>query len=576
MTNFDYDVLVIGSGFGGSVSALRLTEKGYRVGVLESGRRWNDGDYPKSNWNVRKSIWAPRLGMTGPQRISILGKCAVFSGAGVGGGSLIYGNTLYEPLPAFYTDKAWSHITDWRSELAPYYDQAKRMLGVATNPRMTPADEVIRDIADDLGVGDTFHMTNVGVFFNEGREGEEVDDPYFGGAGPRRSGCVHCARCFTGCPHNAKNTTTTNYLYLAEQGGAEVHPLTTVTKVEPLASGGYAVETVQSNRWIRKGRKTFTAEQVVFAAAALGTQKLLHKMRDEETLPNLSPTIGELTRSNSEAILNVVSNKRTDFAQGIAITSSIHPEADTHVEVCRYGSGQNALFPMSVPIVDGGAFRFLRFLLAIVLHPIVFARSLNARGASDRSVILLIMQSLDNSLTSYRRRGLLKTKQGTGEPNPTWIPVAHDIGRRFADKIEGDTHSLAMDIFNIPATAHYIGGCVIGDSPETGVVDPYQRVYGHPGLHVADGSAVTANLGVNPSLTITAQAERAMAFWPNKGEVDTRSELGATYQRIEPVRPKCAAVPDFATGALRLPIVEITASDKQPTKVVVPSDHVST
>ncbi|MFH5211277.1 GMC oxidoreductase [Antrihabitans spumae] len=576
MTDFDYDVLVIGSGFGGSVSALRLTEKGYRVGVLESGRRWNDGDYPKSNWNVRKSIWAPRLGMTGPQRISILGKCAVFSGAGVGGGSLIYGNTLYEPLPAFYTDKAWSHITDWRSELAPYYDQAKRMLGVATNPRMTPADEVIRDIADDLGVGDTFHMTNVGVFFNEGREGEEVDDPYFGGAGPRRSGCVHCARCFTGCPHNAKNTTTTNYLYLAEQGGAEVHPLTTVTKVEPLASGGYAVETVQSNRWIRKGRKTFTAEQVVFAAAALGTQKLLHKMRDEETLPNLSPTLGELTRSNSEAILNVVSNKRTDFAQGIAITSSIHPEADTHVEVCRYGSGQNALFPMSVPIVDGGAFRFLRFLLAIVLHPIVFARSLNARGASDRSVILLIMQSLDNSLTSYRRRGLLKTKQGTGEPNPTWIPVAHDIGRRFADKIEGDTHSLAMDIFNIPATAHYIGGCVIGDSPETGVVDPYQRVYGHPGLHVADGSAVTANLGVNPSLTITAQAERAMAFWPNKGEADTRSSLGATYQRIEPVRPKCAAVPDFATGALRLPIVEITASDKQPTKVVVPSDHVST
>lgn len=576
MTDFDYDVLVIGSGFGGSVSALRLTEKGYRVGVLESGRRWNDGDYPKSNWNVRKSIWAPRLGMTGPQRISILGKCAVFSGAGVGGGSLIYGNTLYEPLPAFYTDKAWSHITDWRSELAPYYDQAKRMLGVATNPRMTPADEVIRDIAEDLGVGDTFHMTNVGVFFNEGREGEEVDDPYFGGAGPRRSGCVHCARCFTGCPHNAKNTTTTNYLYLAEQGGAEVHPLTTVTKVEPLASGGYAVETVQSNSWIRKGRKTFTAEQVVFAAAALGTQKLLHKMRDEETLPNLSPTLGELTRSNSEAILNVVSNKRTDFAQGIAITSSIHPEADTHVEVCRYGSGQNALFPMSVPIVDGGAFRFLRFLLAIVLHPIVFARSLNARGASDRSVILLIMQSLDNSLTSYRRRGLLKTKQGTGEPNPTWIPVAHDIGRRFADKIEGDTHSLAMDIFNIPATAHYIGGCVIGDSPETGVVDPYQRVYGHPGLHVADGSAVTANLGVNPSLTITAQAERAMAFWPNKGEVDTRSELGATYQRIEPVRPKCAAVPDFATGALRLPIVEITASDKQPTKVAVPSDHVST
>ncbi|WP_040734715.1 GMC oxidoreductase, partial [Nocardia tenerifensis] len=509
MPAFDYDVVVIGSGFGGSVSALRLTEKGYRVGVLEAGRRWDAENLPRTNWNVRKSIWAPRLGLTGPQRISLLGKCAVFSGAGVGGGSLIYGNTLYEPLANFYTDRQWAHITDWRAELAPYYDQAQRMLGVAPNPRMTPADEVIREIAEDLGVGDTFHPTDVGVFFNESDPGAEVEDPYFGGAGPRRRGCVHCAQCFTGCPHNAKNTTTTNYLYLAEQAGAEVHPLTTATAVRPLPDGGYAVETERSDRWIRKERKTFTAEQVVFAGAALGTQKLLHKMRDDAVLPNLSPRLGELTRSNSEAILNVVSRSRRDFAEGIAITSSIHPAEDTHIEVCHYGKGQNALFPMSVPIVDGGAFRFLRFLLAIVLHPLVFLRSLNARHASERSVILLVMQSLDNSLTSFRRRGLLKTRQGTGEPNPTWIPMAHDIGRRFGEKVRGDTHGLVMDVFNIPATAHYIGGCVIGDTPETGVVDPYQRVFGHPGLHVADGSAVTANLGVNPSLTITAQAERA-------------------------------------------------------------------
>lgn len=552
-----YDVVVIGSGFGGSVAALRLTEKGYRVGVLEAGRRWNPEDYPKTNWNVRKAIWAPRLGLTGPQRISLLGKCAVFSGAGVGGGSLIYGNTLYEPLPEFYNDRHWAHITDWRDELAPYYDQASRMLGVAKNPRMTPADTVIREIADDLGVGDTFHATNVGVFFNEGKEGDEVADPYFGGVGPRRSGCQHCARCFTGCPHNSKNTTTTNYLYLAEQGGAEVHPLTSVTDVRPLASGGYAIDTERPDRWIRKNKRTFTADQVVFAAAALGTQKLLHKLRDDGTLPEISPTLGELTRSNSEAILNVVSNKRHDFAQGIAITSSIHPEANTHVEVCHYGEGQNALFPMSVPIVDGGAFRLLRFLLAILLHPIVFARSLNARRASERSVILLIMQSLDNSLTSYRRGKFLLTKQGMGEPNPTWIPLAHDIGRRFAKKVEGDTHSLAMDVLNIPATAHYIGGCVIGESAETGVVDPYQRVYGHPGLHVADGSAITANLGVNPSLTITAQAERAMAFWPNKGDSDTRPALGSAYQRIEPVSPRTPAVPTSAFGALHLPLFPV-------------------
>ncbi|SNY75530.1 cholesterol oxidase [Nocardia amikacinitolerans] len=557
MPAFDYDVVVIGSGFGGSVSALRLTEKGYRVGVLEAGRRWAADDLPNTNWNVRKSLWAPRLGLTGPQRISILGKCAVFSGAGVGGGSLIYGNTLYEPLANFYTDRQWAHITDWKAELAPYYDQAKRMLGVAPNPRMTPADEVIREIADDLGVGDTFHATNVGVFFNESDPGAEVDDPYFGGAGPRRRGCVHCARCFTGCPHNAKNTTTTNYLYLAEQAGAEVHPLTTATAVRPLSGGGYAVRTERSDRWIRKQHKTFTAEQVVFAGAALGTQKLLHRMRDEKILPALSPRLGELTRSNSEAILNVVSRSRRDFAEGIAITSSIHPEADTHIEVCHYGKGQNALFPMSVPIVDGGAFRFLRFLLAILVHPLVFLRSLNARHASEKSVILLVMQSLDNSLTSFRKRGQLKTRQGTGEPNPTWIPLAHEVGRRFADKVDGDTHGLIMDVFDIPATAHYIGGCVIGESAETGVIDPYQRVFGHPGLHVADGSAVTANLGVNPSLTITAQAERAMAFWPNKGQPDPRPALGEPYRRIDPVAPVRPAVPAAAPGALRLPITPV-------------------
>ncbi|RMI32203.1 GMC oxidoreductase [Nocardia stercoris] len=557
MAGFDYDVVVIGSGFGGSVSALRLTEKGYRVAVLESGRRWPAESIPKTNWNLRKSMWAPRLGMTGPQRISVLGKCAVVSAAGVGGGSLIYGNTLYEPLPTFYTDEQWAHITDWQAELSPYYDQAKRMLGVNPNPRMTAADEVIRSIADDLGKGDTFHPTNVGVFFNEDAPGEEVDDPYFGGAGPRRAGCINCARCFTGCPHNAKNTTPKNYLYLAEQAGAHVFELRTVTKVRPIAGGGYAVETVRSDRSIRKDRKTFTAEQVVLAAAALGTQKLLHKMRDEHVLTNLSPRLGELTRSNSEAILNVTSRARDDFAEGVAITSSIHPEPDTHIEVCHYGKGQNAMTALAVPMVDGGPLRFLRFLLGILLHPVVFARSLNARHASEKSVILLVMQSLDNSLTSYRRWGMLRTRQGTGRPNPTWIPLAHDIGRRFAAKVDGDPQNVIMDVFNIPMTAHYIGGCVIGETADTGVVDPYQRVFGHPGLHIADGSAVTANLGVNPSLTITAQAERAMAFWPNCGEPDTRPPLGSRYRRIRPVPPQAPTVPAAAPGALRLPIASV-------------------
>ncbi|MFD6391138.1 GMC oxidoreductase [Nocardia sp. NPDC060259] len=553
MTAYDYDVIVVGSGFGGSVTALRLTEKGYRVGVLESGRRWNAEDYPKTNWNIPKAIWAPRLGLTGPQRISVLGKCLVFSGSGVGGGSLIYGNTLYEPLPEFYRDRAWAHITDWKSELAPYYDQAKRMLGVVENPRLGPKDEVLLDVARGLNVADTFHRTQVGVFFNEGKEGTEVEDPYFGGAGPRRAGCIHCSDCFTGCKHNAKNTTTVNYLHLAESRGAQVHPLTTVTSVAPDGTGGYRVETVASNGWLRKERRTFTAQQVVFAAAALGTQKLLHKLRADGTLPQLSPRVGELTRSNSEAIIGVTSKSRKDFAQGVAITSSIHPEPHTHVEVCTYGSGQNALFLQTVPMVDGGAFRFLRLLLTILLHPVQFLRSQNAHGASDRSVILLVMQSLDNSLTSYLKGRRLVTKQGSGEPNPAWIPLAHDIARKYASEIDGISGNVATDIFNIPATAHYIGGCTIGDSHETGVIDPYQRVYGYPGLHVADGSAITANLGVNPSLTITAQAERAMAFWPNKGEEDPRPDLGAAYRRISPVAPAQPAVPATAPGALRLP-----------------------
>ena len=554
---FDYDIIVIGSGFGGSVSALRLTEKGYRVGVLEAGRRWTSADFPKSNWRLRDSIWAPKLGLTGTQRISLLGKVTLFSAAGVGGGSLIYGNTLYEPLDNFWSDPHWAHITDWRSELAPYYDQAKRMLGVERNPRETPADEVLREVAADLGVEDTFHHTNVGVFFGE--PGVEVDDPYFGGAGPRRTGCIHCAGCFVGCPHNAKNSTPTNYLYLAEKAGAVVHPLTTVTDVQPLPDGGYEVSTVRSDRWIRKSPRTFTAEQVVFSAAALGTQKLLHQFKDTGSLPNISPRLGELSRTNSEAILTMASRSRTDFAQGVAITSSIHPEPNTHIEVCRYGEGQNALFPLTAPLVDGGRMRFLRFLLICLMHPMTFLRSLWVHRASERSVILLVMQSLDNSLTSFGKKGLfgyrLKTKQGEGSPNPDWIPLAHDVARRYAKKIDGDALGMYADAFNIPSTAHYIGGCTMGLTPDEGVIDPYQRLYGHPGLHVVDGSAVSANLGVNPSLTITAQAERAMAFWPNRGEADPRPELGTGYQRIAPVQPKNPVVPEAAPGALRLPVI---------------------
>jgi cholesterol oxidase len=439
MGTLDYDVIVVGSGFGGSVSALRLAEKGYRVAVFESGRRWQPADFPKTNWQVRKSLWLPRLGCTGTQRISLLGKCLLFSAAGVGGGSLIYGNTLYEPLDAFYRDPQWADITDWRSELAPYYDQAKRMLGVARNPRMTPADDVLRTIAGEMGVAETFHPTDVGVFFGE--PGETVPDPFFGGAGPSRAGCIHCARCFTGCPHNAKNTTVTNYLYLAEKLGVEIRPLSTVSDVRPRGSGGYAVTVERSGRWLRKRRRAFSADQVVFAAAALGTQKLLHALKASGSLPRISDRLGALSRTNSEAVLSASSRTRSDFAQGIAITSSIHPEPNTHVEVCRFGPGQNALAVLAAPLVDGGPYRFGRFLLSVLIHPLRFLRSRWVRHSSERSVILLVMQSLDNSLTSFRKRGLFGYRLSTdrhSEPRVDPAGPRHCAPLREAPRRGGD------------------------------------------------------------------------------------------------------------------------------------------
>ncbi|WP_024441814.1 GMC oxidoreductase [Mycobacterium sp. UM_WGJ] len=556
MTN-DYDVVVIGSGFGGSVSALRLTEKGYRVGVLDMGRRWQPADFPPNNWHVRKAMWAPKLGCFGPQRLTVLGKTFIASAVGVGGGSLIYGNTLYEPLERFFDDPQWAHITDWRDELAPYYDQARRMLGVTPTPHTTPADEVLLAVARDLGVEDTYHPTNVGVFFGD-EPGTTVPDPFFGGAGPERSGCIGCAQCFTGCPHNAKNTTETNYLYLAERAGAQIHPMTMVTDVRPDGAGGYVVSTVRTGRWVRKRKRDFITGQVVFAAASLGTQRLLHKLRDTGSLPHLSDRLGELTRTNSEEVPVVFAPDRDDFAQGVAITSSIHPEANTHIEVCRYGKGSNLLSMMGTHLIDGGPWRFARLMLTIARHPAMMLHSMFPRNASAHSIIVLVMQSLDNSLTTYRKRGLFGTrmtaKQGVGEPNPDWIPIAHDVARRMADKVGGMAGGTYLDALNIPLTAHFIGGCPIGDSAQTGVIDPYQRVFGHPGLHVADGSAITANLGVNPSFTITAQAERAMALWPNNGEPDPRVPLGQPYRRIAPVRPVRPAVPESAPGALRLPL----------------------
>jgi len=335
--SFDYDVLVIGSGFGGSVSALRLTEKGYKVGVFEAGRRFEDKDFAKTSWRLRQFLWAPKLGCYGIQRIDKLKDVLILSGAGVGGGSLVYANTLYEPLDPFYADPAWGHITDWKAELAPFYDQAKRMLGVNVYPQDTAADTIIKKVAEDMGVGGTFHHTPVGVFFGE--PGDKVADPYFGGVGPDRNGCKHCGECMTGCRHNAKNTLVKNYLYLAEKAGAEVHPMTTVVSVKPRAGGGYEIETRRTDKRFRS-HEVVTAQQVVFSASTMGTQKLLHRMRDQGNLPKISKRLGLLTRTNSEALLGAIAKGReVDYSLGVAITSSFHPDEHTHLEPCRYGKG---------------------------------------------------------------------------------------------------------------------------------------------------------------------------------------------------------------------------------------------
>ncbi|MFI6872895.1 GMC family oxidoreductase N-terminal domain-containing protein [Streptomyces sp. NPDC050400] len=562
-----YDVLVVGSGFGGSVSALRLTEKGYRVGVLEAGRRYTRDTLPRTSLKLRDYLWAPRLGLYGIQRVHLMKNVMVLAGAGVGGGSLNYANTLYVPPPAFFRDRQWADITDWRTELAPYYDQARRMLGVRTNPTTTEADELLRDAAGRMGAGDTFRLTPVGVFFGDGKDadgsttatpGAEVRDPYFGGAGPARAACTECGSCMTGCRVGAKNTLTENYLHLAERAGAEVRPLTTVTSVRERDDGTYEVTTVPTNRQRRGRRTVLRARRVVLAAGTYGTQTLLHRMKADGTLPRLSDRLGVLTRTNSEALVGALTWPRrlgrrdVDFTRGVAITSSVHPNENTHIENVRYGKGSNLMALICVPQYRQNLPKPLAAALAFLAHPVLVARTVALRHWSERTIIGLVMQTHDNSLTTgLTRKGALTAEQGHGRPNPVHIPEGWQAAGLIAESINGFAGTNLGELLGKPLTAHFLGGCVIGDSERSGVIDPYHRLYGHPGISVVDGSAVSANLGVNPSLTITAQAERAMAYWPNRGESDPRPEQGAAYQQLRPVTPKAPAVPAGAHGELR-------------------------
>jgi cholesterol oxidase len=599
----DYDVVVVGSGFGGSVAALRLTEKGYRVAVLEAGRRFAPHELPRNSWDIRSYLWAPALGLYGIQRIHVLGKVLVLAGAGVGGGSLNYANTLYVPPAAFFQDRQWGHITDWQQELAPYYDQAQRMLGVRTNPTLTASDVHLRAAAERMGAGDTFHLAPVGVFFGDGKDaggtggaakavpGDEVADPYFGGAGPARRACTECGECMTGCRHGAKNTLNENYLHLAERAGAVIHPMTTVIGLgedpdggaSPAegSGGGYRVTTVPTDRRRKGPRQHLRARHVVLAAGTYGTQTLLHTMRDTGRLPGTSQMLGMLTRTNSEALVGARTSpgryrgrhpdRPLDFTRGVAITSSVHPNDHTHIEPVRYGRGSNSMGSLSILAAPhrGKVPRWLEFAGNSLRHPVLTVRSMVTYKWSERTIIGLVMQTSDNSLTTYRRtrgpgRGLLTARQGHGAPNPTHIPEGAEAARLIAEEIGGFPGSNIGEAAERPLTAHFLGGCPIGEDAEHGVIDPYHRLYGHPGIHVVDGSAVSANLGVNPSLTITAQAERAMALWPNKGEKDPRPAQGEAYRRIAAVPPADPVVPQDAFGALRLPLLPVPAVPRRP------------
>ncbi len=519
--DLDFDFVIVGSGFGGSVAALRLSEKGWRVAVLEMGKRWRPGDFAASNWNFRKFFWRPALGCHGIQQITILPHVFVLHGAGVGGGSLVWANTCVVPEPKVFQDPRWPTGVDWRAALAPHYATVRRMLGATPAPEIYPADEYLREAVEaETGRGATFRRHEVAIYF--GKAGEKAPDPYFGGKGPERTGCTLCGACMTGCREGAKNTLDKNYLHLAEGLGCQIHPETRVTDVRPAPGGGWEVRAVRSTG---PGRpRTYRARGVVLAAGALGTTRLLLECKERGSLPALSAEVGNFFRTNSEALLGAVArDDRVDYSRGIAITSGIDADASTHVEIVRYGKGQNAMGTLVTYLTpDRPPWpRWLRWLGGLLRHPLRYLRIHWLKDWATRSAILLVMQPLDSYLRLGLRRRLgrrvLTSRLESGPRPPTSIPIGDRLTERLAERMGGLPGSNVLEVFgNRSSTAHILGGAVIAADPSQGVCDPQGRVFGHEGLWVVDGAAVPVNLGVNPSLTIAALAEHAMAGVPAK------------------------------------------------------------
>lgn len=522
-----YDFIIIGSGFGGSVSALRLVEKGYSVAILETGKRYADKDFPRTNWNIFKSIWLPALRCFGIWRIDFLSDLLILNWSAVGGGSLGYANVLLEPGDSFFNNPQWSGMQDWKKALSPHYRTAKSMLGVTRIPAPTPADEMMRKVAVQLGCEDTFTYQNVGVFFGEPEK--TVPDPYFDGRGPDRTGCNHCGGCMVGCRHNAKNTLVKNYLYLAEKMGAKVFPETRATIIREKPGGGYLVKTVGSTSLLSRRHRTFEADRLVISAGVLGTLRLLLRCREKGTLDRISPMLGARVRSNSESLTGVTAkNADIDYSQGVAITSSIYPDAVTHIEPVRFPIGSDLISFLVATIFTENAsplVRPLKWFGTILRHPLVYFRTLWPVGWAKRTIILLVMQTLENSIRVYRKRRwwwpfkktLVSEREDKRIKVPACIPQAQTATKALAEKMDGIAQNAFNEVLlNIGTTAHILGGCAIGPDSQSGVIDGQNQVYGYEGMYIVDGSMIPANLGVNPSLTITAMAEHAMSHIPPK------------------------------------------------------------
>lgn len=529
---YEYDYVVIGSGFGGSVAALRLSEKGYRVAVLEMGRRWTAADFPKTNMNLRKFLWMPRLFLYGMQQFTLLRHVYVAHGCGVGGGSLVYANTLPVPPSHVFRDAHWPTGEDWEAKLRPFYELARYMLGAVEAEKIHPVDELLRDVVDggmNKG-GATFRRHTVSIYYGGG-PGETAADPFFGGEGPERSGCIHCGECMSGCKHNAKNTLDKNYLYLAEKRGAEVHPETRVTDIRPLPEGGYAVDTEHSlAKGPNKPRRTFRARGVVVAASVLGTVKLLLDCKRRGSLPKLSDRLGHYVRTNAEAFGAVITPPGViDHTACAAITSGVNLPDGTHVEAVRCGRGHNFIGWQTTLYAPGeeGRPRWLSWLLNGLRHPLLFVRSVWIADWARRTTLFMAMKPSDSHLNLVLKGGLfgrrLDSELAGGSPPEVYMPVFNDALRRLRKKLNGRlTGGIMETVLNISTTAHILGGATMGSDPSDGVCDAQGRVFGYDNLYICDGSVVPANLSVNPSLTITALSEYIMANIPPKPGAEER------------------------------------------------------